>query len=55
MKESFVRTYIETHLRKFGESISAEEAERNLSNLMALVRLIAKKERKNERLPRKNG
>ena len=42
--ENLVRRYQETHERKFGQSISAEEAEQNLLNLMALVRLMSRKE-----------
>ena len=46
ISERLVRKYQKTHERKFGESITAKEAERNLSNLAELIRL-AKKERRN--------
>ena len=35
-----VAQYQQTHQRKFGEAISAKEAERNLSDLSELVRQI---------------
>ena len=45
ISDQLVRKYQKTHERKFGESITAKEAEQNLSNLAELVRL-AKKERR---------
>ena len=41
MKDTLVRKYQDVHRQKFGESITAEEAERNLSNLIELVRSMA--------------
>ena len=42
MSEKLVRAFQETYERKFGQSISAEEAERDLSDLAELVRIIMK-------------
>ena len=42
MSEKLVRAFQETYERKFGQSISAEEAERDLSDLAELVRIIIK-------------
>ena len=37
-----VRKYKQTHERKFGQSISAKEAERKLSDLAELIKLLSK-------------
>ena len=37
---NLVRRYQETHKRKYGEDISAKEAEQCLSNLKDLIRTI---------------
>ena len=42
VSEKLVRAFQEAHERKFGQSISAEEAERDLSDLAELVRIIIK-------------
>lgn len=41
MTETLVHKYQDVHQQKFGQSITAEEAERNLSNLIELVRAMA--------------
>lgn len=41
-RKRLIRIFREMHRRKFGGDISAKDAERDLSNLMELIRLITK-------------
>ena len=40
LSKRLVKLYQQTHQRKYGEEISAKEAEQNLSDLSELVRVI---------------
>lgn len=42
ISERLVRRYQQTYKRKFGEDISAKEAERELFDLAELIRIIVK-------------
>ena len=47
ISEKYVRRYQDVHQRKFSQNISEEEAEQNLINLIALVRLMTKNKENN--------
>ena len=45
LAKSLVQQYQQTHQRKYGEAISAKEAEQKISNLSELVRIINRNRR----------
>lgn len=45
VSEKLVRAFQETYERKFGESISAEKARRDLSDLAELIKIIVNERR----------
>ena len=45
ISERLVREYQKTHERKFGDSIAAKDAERELSDLAELVKTVKKTRR----------